>query len=325
VRSLKKNTVFGVIIAWIVIFAIFASFKPGTFLSFGIVELLMRQSILIGIGALGMTYVIISGGIDLSAGSVIAFSSVSGALAYNRNGSALEAVFACLVAGCLAGLANGALVTKLKAGPFIVTLGSMLALRGLAKGLGKEKTISVADSLVNPNSPLFNLASALPKESKWQLLPFGAWLWVFLLILVSLALRYTTFGRNVVAVGSNEEAARLCGVPVNRVKLMTYALAGLFFGIAGLMSYSRTTLGDPTSGEGDELKMIAAVVIGGASLSGGEGSLVGTAFGVLIMSTISIGCSQLAIPNWIQQILTGVIILTAVALDRYRAHKLAKS
>lgn len=322
---MKKNPVLGVILAWIAIFGLFACFKPETFLSFGIVELLMRQSILIGIGALGMTYVIISGGIDLSAGSVMSLCSVSAALAYNRHGSPVETVAACLIAGLFAGLINGLLVTRLKAGPFIVTLGSMLALRGMAKGLGKEKTVSIANEFVNSDAAIFNLASALPKSSKWQLLPFGAWLWLILLCIVSLALRFTHFGRNVVAVGSNEEAARLCGVPVNRVKLATYTLAGLFFGIAGLMSFSRTTLGDPTSGEGDELKMIAAVVIGGASLSGGEGSLVGTAFGVLIMTTISIGCSQLAIPNWIQQILTGVIILTAVALDRFRAHRLAKS
>jgi ribose transport system permease protein len=163
----------------------------------------------------------------------------------------------------------------------------------------------------------------LPKSQKWQLFPLGAWVWIVFLVILAVALNYTTFGRNVVAVGSNEAAAKLCGIPVNSVKVGVYSLAGFFFGLAGLMSFSRTTLGDPTSGAGDELKMIAAVVIGGASLSGGEGSMVGTALGVLIMSTISIGCSQMAIPNWIQEILTGVIILTAVAIDRWRASKLA--
>ena len=320
---IRKHPILGVLFAWIAIYAIFAYLKPNTFLAFDIVELMMRQSIIIGIGALGMTYVIINAGIDLSAGSVLALSSVSGALVYNQTGSPALVVLACLSTGLIFGCLNGVLVSRLKAGPFIVTLGSMLALRGLAKGFAHEKTVSIVDKFVQPDLLLFNLASGLPKSQKWQLFPLGAWVWIVFLVILAVALNYTTFGRNAVAVGSNEAAAKLCGIPVNSVKVGVYSLAGFFFGLAGLMSFSRTTLGDPTSGAGDELKMIAAVVIGGASLSGGEGSMVGTALGVLIMSTISIGCSQMAIPNWIQEILTGVIILTAVAIDRWRASKLA--
>ena len=126
------------------------------------------------------------------------------------------------------------------------------------------------------------------------------------------------FGKNAVAVGSNETATYLSGVPIDKVKVGVYSLAGALLGLAGVMQLSRTTIGDPTIATGEELKMIAAVVIGGASLAGGQGSVVGAAFGTLIMTTINMGCTQIGVPNWVQEILTGVIILVAVGLDRWR-------
>lgn len=309
----KTGSIWGVLVAWVAIYLLFVALKPATFLSLSNLELMMRQSILIGLGAIGMTYVIMMGGIDLSAGSVAAFSTICGALTLNATHSPLAALVACVLAGIACGLVNGVSTAMLKAGPFIVTLGSMLAIRGLAKGLAGEKTVSTGD-----DSWLFHLASALSPDQKWMIISPGAWVWLASLLLFSLALQYTNFGRSVVAIGSNEQAARLCGIKVELVKIGVYSLAGFFFGLAGLMSLSRTTLGDPTSSVGDELKIIAAVVIGGASLSGGEGSLWGAALGVLIMTTIGMGCTQMGIPNWVQEILTGVIILAAVALDRWR-------
>lgn len=309
----KSGSIWGVFAAWAAIYLLFVILKPATFLSVSNLELMMRQSILIGLGAIGMTYVIMSGGIDLSAGSAAAFSTVCGAIALNATGNPWVALLACIAAGLFCGFLNGVSTAMLKAGPFIVTLGSMLAIRGLAKGLAGEKTVSTGG-----DSWLFNLASALSPDQKWLIISPGAWVWLAFLLLLSLALQYTTFGRNVVAIGSNEQAARLCGVKVEAVKIGVYTLAGFFFGLAGLMSLSRTTLGDPTSSVGDELKIIAAVVIGGASLNGGEGSLWGAALGVLIMTTIGMGCTQMGIPNWVQEIMTGVIILAAVALDRWR-------
>lgn len=312
----KTGSIWGVFVAWVAIYLLFVALKPGTFLSLSNLELMMRQSILIGLGAIGMTYVIMSGGIDLSAGSVAAFSTVCGALALNATHNPWIALIVCVLSGLACGFINGVSTALLKAGPFIVTLGSMLAIRGLAKGLAGEKTVSTGE-----DSWLFHLASALSPDQKWMVISPGAWVWLAFLLIFSLALQYTNFGRSVVAIGSNEQAARLCGIKVEAVKVGVYSLAGLFFGLAGLMSLSRTTLGDPTSSVGDELKIIAAVVIGGASLSGGEGSLWGAALGVLIMTTIGMGCTQMGIPNWVQEILTGVIILAAVALDRWRVSR----
>lgn len=315
----ELNKVAGVFCAWILIYALFAILKPNTFLSLDNFELLMRQSTIIGIGAIGMTYVIVSGGIDLSAGSMLALATVTGALTFVGTNNPWLALAACAFTGAACGAVNGVLTAKLKAGPFIVTLGSMLAIRGLAKGLAQEKTVSAS-----AESWLFELVGKVPKDRAWQVLPVGTWIWIVLLVLFAWGMQRTNFGRNAVAIGSNEGAAKLCGIAVDRVKIGVYGLAGLFFGLAGLMSLSRSTLGDPTAGMGDELKIIAAVVIGGASLSGGEGSLYGAAVGVLIMSTISMGGTQLGVPNWIQEILTGAIILAAVAIDRWRlARRLA--
>jgi ribose/xylose/arabinose/galactoside ABC-type transport system permease subunit len=136
-------------------------------------------------------------------------------------------------------------------------------------------------------------------------------------------LRYARLGRHIFAVGSNELTARLCGVAVERVKLIVYTISAAFAGLAGLMQFSRLTVGDPTVAVGTELDVIAAVVIGGGSLSGGEGSILGSLVGALIMTVIRSGCSQLGLPNWVQEIVTGAIIVLAVALDRLRHRRAA--
>ena len=151
-----------------------------------------------------------------------------------------------------------------------------------------------------------------------MLFPPGVWLMFSLAVLIALMLRYTRFGRHVIAIGSNEQTARLCGVPVTRVKMLVYVLGGLLTGVGGLMQFSRLTVGDPTAAIGLELNIIAAVVIGGGSLAGGEGSPLGTLIGAAIMTTIGRGGSYLGWSNWRQEMITGVIIILAVALDRLR-------
>jgi len=151
-----------------------------------------------------------------------------------------------------------------------------------------------------------------------MLVPPGVWLLLLLAVFVAFLLRYTRFGRHVRAVGSNELTARLCGVPVERIKLLVYTLGAGFAGMAGLMQFSRLTVGDPTVAVGAELDVIAAVVIGGGSLSGGEGSVLGSLVGALIMTVIRSGCSQMGLPNWVQEMVTGAIIVLAVTLDRLR-------
>lgn len=309
--------VIGVIIAWVAIYGLFAALAP-TFRDPSNIEVMMRQSIVDGLGAIGMTFVIVTGGIDLSAGSIIALGTVIGALTLKRTSSTEIALGATVLSGLLSGLLNGVLVARLRVGSFIVTLASMLALRGLAKGLANEQTVSGV-----PKTWLNTLTAALGDGEKWMLFPRGAWVWIVMLAVFAWAMQYTTFGRNTVAIGSNESTARLCGVRVDWVKVGAYGLAGFFFGLGGLMQMSRTSIGDPTIALGEELKIIAAVVIGGASLSGGEGSIIGAAFGTLIMTTINMGCNIMGIPNWIQEILTGAIILVAVGIDRWRLAKSA--
>jgi ribose/xylose/arabinose/galactoside ABC-type transport system permease subunit len=155
-----------------------------------------------------------------------------------------------------------------------------------------------------------------------MLVASGVWVALALAAALALMLRFTVLGRHIFAIGSNEAAARLCGINVRRVKLTVYALAGLFAGIAGIYNFSELSQGDPTSGMGFELRVIAAVVIGGASLSGGRGSVLGALTGAALMATITSGCTQLGLPNPIQDIIVGLIIVAAVTVDQLRQRRL---
>jgi ribose transport system permease protein len=152
----------------------------------------------------------------------------------------------------------------------------------------------------------------------WLLMAPGVSIVILLAVVMAVVLRYTVFGRHVFAIGSNESTARLCGIRTNRAKILIYGISGLFCGLAGVMEFSRLTVGDPTVAVGLELDIIAAVVIGGGSLSGGEGSILGSMIGVLIMSFLRNGCTMMGWPNYIQEIIIGVIIVVAVTLDRLR-------
>ncbi|HNQ87454.1 MAG TPA: ABC transporter permease [Verrucomicrobiota bacterium] len=302
-----------------VVFGLFALLAPESFRSGRNLETIARQTTIVGLGALGMTLVIILGGIDLSIGSMVALATVVIAwsmqvepLGWGPWAAAALAVAVC--GGC--GFANGLLITRLHVVPFIVTLGMMLVVRGAAKGLSREQKIDAPETWLNDL-----LASLGPDDRGW-LMPPGVWLLVGMAVLVAGVLRYTRFGRHTVAIGSNELTARLCGVAVDRVKVFVYTLGGLFGGLGGVMQFSRLTVGDPTVAVGLELDVIAAVVIGGGSLSGGEGSVLGTLVGALIMSVIRSGCSQMGLSNWVQEIITGSIIIVAVALDRLRHRRL---
>jgi ribose/xylose/arabinose/galactoside ABC-type transport system permease subunit len=191
-------------------------------------------------------------------------------------------------------------------------MGMMLLVRGAAKGLSREQKIDAPETWLN------ELLASLQDHQRWRLVPAGVWLLVVMSVIMVFVLRYTRLGKHAFAIGSNEQTARLCGVAVNRVKIYIYTLCGLFGGLAGVMQFSRLTVGDPTVAVGLELDVIAAVVIGGGSLAGGEGTVLGSLVGALIMSVIRSGCSQMGMSNWVQEILTGIIIVVAVALDRLR-------
>lgn len=225
-----------------------------------------------------------------------------------------------VLTGCACGLFNGLLVSLLRVVPFIVTLGTMMIYLGLAKMIASETTVRPAMSSV-PDW-LQNFTSLLQK-ALWFGLPVGVWLTLLLALGLAGILRYSVFGRYVFALGSNESTARLCGIDVTRTKLLVYTFAGFFVGIAGLYQFSRLSVGNPTSGSGLELKIIAAVVIGGASLSGGRGSVLGTLSGAAIMAVITSGCTLLELKNPIQDVILGVIIIAAVFVDQLRQRRLA--
>jgi ribose transport system permease protein len=274
-------------------------------------ELMARQAAIVCIAAFGMTMVIIAGGIDLSVGSVVALATVVAALLLRADAGPLVAASGAVVVGVLAGVINGALITGLSVVPFIVTLGTMLVLRGVAKGLADERRIEA------PITGLNTLLRTAGGEHGF-LVPWGLWLVVAIAVLAAAVLRYTQFGRHLFAIGSSERTARLCGVRVTRRKITVYAVAGGLAGLAGVMEFSRLSVGDPTVAVGLELDVIAAVIIGGGSLSGGKGSIVGTLTGAAIMAVIQVGCSQQGLPNWVQQMVTGAIIVLAVGLDQWR-------
>jgi len=312
---------FGPLLALILVFSIFAAIAPPSFTTGRNLVTIAKQTTIVGLAALGMTLIIISGGIDLSVGSVVALSTaVIATLLQHFDTGPLASAIGGVAAGALCGLISGALITSLRVVPFIVTLGMMLIVRGTAKAIGNEQKIDVDFERLEW---LEDLMASLPPEKQWMVFPVGVWVMIVMAVLVAVLLRYTRLGRHIFAIGSNEETARLCGVSVPRVKVMVFVLGGAFAGLAGLMQFSRLTVGDPTVAVGLELDVIAAVVIGGGSLSGGEGSILGTLVGALIMTVIASGCTQMEVPNYWQEIITGGIIVAAVALDRLRHRRSA--
>jgi ribose transport system permease protein len=308
----------GPVVGLLVVFVLFALLRPHTFVTFDNIELILLQTAVVGTAALGTTLVIISGGIDLSVGSNIALCTVAIALLLAHRQPPLVAAAGGVLTGALCGLVISLLITRLQLSPFIVTLGMWGALRGAAKGLAGETMVQA------PTTWLNGLLNTLTASQRWMLVPPGVWMMLLLGALVSAALRHTRVGRHVFAIGSNEQTARLCGVPVERTKRLIYTVAAAFAGLAGVLQFAYLTVGDPTTAAGYELDAIAAVVIGGASLAGGQGSIFGSLVGAMIMTTISNGCTKLDLANWVQEIVTGAIIVFAVALDRIR-HRVSGS
>jgi ribose/xylose/arabinose/galactoside ABC-type transport system permease subunit len=233
----------------------------------------------------------------------------------NAPASAWLAIGMGLGAGVLCGLLNGALIVLLRIIPFIATLGTMTIYLGLAKIVANETAVRPLPVQI---PEWLGELSAVRPEPSWLLVSKGVWLALGLSAVVACVLRYTVFGRYVFALGSSEATARLCGINVPLVKMMVYGLAGLLLGIAAVCFFSRLNSGSPTAGTGMELKFIAAVVIGGGSLSGGRGTVLGTLAGTAIMGIIASGCTQLGMHDPLQDIIVGVIIIAAVAIDQLR-------
>ena len=320
---------FGPFLGLVLIVGLFAFLTrdSGTFLKAYTWQTIARQTVIVGTAALGMTIIMIAGGIDLSVGSMVALVTVAIAMLAGPHEVSLggqtlhfEVPLALAMAGGVAlgglcGLFNGGLITGLGVVPFIVTLGSLKIFRGAAKWLSESNVVSVPPSA---KTWWMTRVLAIEPEPRWLLVAPGVWLLLGLAVLLAMALRSSLLGRHVYAVGSNEATARLCGVNVPRVKLAVYGLAGLGAGLAGALQFLQMTVGDPTTADGLELQVIAAVVIGGGSLAGGEGTVLGTLIGCLIITVLNAGCTHAGIPNAIQDVIIGAIIVAAVTLDRLR-------
>lgn len=237
----------------------------------------------------------------------------------NAQSTAVLSVLVGLATGLLAGLLNGLLIGALKIKPFVVSLGTMTIFLGLGNLLSNN--VPIRPSLNRIPAWLGDLDGNTP-SALWAGFPTGVWLALLLAITVAAILRYTVFGRYVFALGSNEATARLCGIHVTGWKIAIYALGGLFFGIAGVYQFTRLSTGAPMSGVGLELEIIAAVVIGGGSLSGGRGTILGTLAGAAMTAVIKSGCTQLGLADALQRIIIGAIIIGAVAIDQYRQQRL---
>jgi ribose/xylose/arabinose/galactoside ABC-type transport system permease subunit len=296
-------------------FLLFAALGPSAFHGAYNLKTILTQSVIVGIGAMGMTFVIISGGIDLSVGSLIALATVLMARLLNLRPEPVPswlpwaAAAGAVAIGALGGWCNGFLSARMRIAAFIVTLGTMQIFRGGAKWLAREQTVTA------PSTWLNGLMEVDPAPA-WLWLAPGVWILLILTAAVALVLRYTVFGRHVYALGSNEATARLCGIPVESRRMAIYALGGALAGLAGVLQFANLTLGDPTAAEGMELDIIAAVVIGGGSLRGGEGRAAGSLIGALLMAVLRNGCNMAGIPNYMQNIVVGAIIIGAMGLDR---------
>ncbi len=300
----------------------------GYFLSVGNLKLVTVHAAVPAAVALGMTMVMISGGIDLSVGYVVALGTVTSMLAYRwaaaspslAGTASLWAVGVGLGTGIAAGWANGILITRLKVVPFVITLGMMGVARGLAQSLSKGTPVTFPEPAHPP--AWVPWLGAIEPEPAWLGVGPAVWSVALLAVIVAVILRYTVLGRYCYALGSNEATARLCGIRVDRTKVILYTLAGFLTGWGGILQFARSRAGLHNARIGLELDVIAAVVIGGGSLTGGEGSVGGTLVGALIIQLLENGCGKLELPMEFRFIIIGLIIVIVSAVNAWRQRRL---
>lgn len=305
-----KGTEFSLVIIIVVIFMAATFGTQNFFTEYNLMNILKQCSI-IGVISVSATFIIITGGIDLSCGAVCGMSTLIVAMGQAEWGMSVPVSIAvALIVSILCGIYNAFIIHEFKVPPFIATLGSMTILRGLIK------VISNASTIAGLNKKFGEFAS----ESIMKI-PKLAIIWVIVVIIAFFLLRYTTFGRNLYVLGSGQEVAKLSGVSIRKVTYMTYGAAGFLCGIAGIMLAARINSSVPTAGSGYEMNAIAASVIGGASLSGAKGSVWGTALGTILMTLIDNAGIQFGINSFVMEISTGVLITIAVIVDQLKNRK----
>ena len=307
--TLQKGVAFVVLIALLVFFSVFTE----NFAAWNNIVNIMQATAVNGVLGVAVTFVIISGGIDLAVGTMMTLTAVMAGIILTNLGMPLPlGILGAMASGAVMGSISGLAVAKLKIPPFIATLGMMQIARGLALVFSGTRPIYFNDT---PNYGLISPESTLALIIPGLEIPNGVMIMFIVAILASIVLNRTLFGRYIFALGSNEEAARLSGVNVDFWKILTYALSGLICGIAGLIISSRLNSAQPALGLGYELDAIAAVVIGGTSLSGGRGTILGTIIGAFIMSVLTNGLRIMGVQEEWKIVVTGVIIIVAVFVD----------
>ena len=310
VLRLLRNQVISMLLILILIWIVLALLSPYFFTVTNLFEITL-QSAVFAIIAAGETFVIFSGGIDLSVGSVFALSAIIGGIFFRATGSVLIAALTSLATGMVAGIISGLFISRLKVPPFVATLGMMGVARGLA--------------LIAVNGiPIYGLSKAYMWIGQGRvagIIPVPTIIMVVIFVIAYLVLNYTRFGRFTYAIGSNSESARLSGVNVAAVTLSIYAVAGALSALAGIIESARLGTVQPAGGDGYELLAIGAVVIGGTSLFGGEGNIIGTLIGALLVTTIRNGLNILGVYAFWQYVVNGLIIISAVAVDQLRRRR----
>ena len=313
VKQLLQNGL--AFVALIVLVILFGALTGGKFIRVDNLLTVLLQVTPYAILGFGLTFVLITGGTDLSAGSVVGFGGIVCAKFLTNGASIPVAMIAGILAGATAGLINGLIITKLSVTPFIATLGTQYAFRGLTQLVGAGKPVSIQSM---ENKDIVNSFKFIGGGTIFGNIPFPVVLVIVLAIVLGIILARTGFGRRIFAVGSNEEAARLSGIDVVKTKLPAYILCGATSAFAGILLASRLASAQSNAGTGYELEGIAAAVIGGTSTAGGEGSILGTVIGALVMGVLRNGLNILKVDAFVQMVIIGVIIVVGVWYDTFR-------
>jgi ribose/xylose/arabinose/galactoside ABC-type transport system permease subunit len=295
---------YGIFFAWIVLIAIFTIAEP-RFLSLKNIFNILRQVAIVGICSVGMTFVILTSGMDLSVGSVIGVSAVAGALMMSRGFPPFAATFVCLAVGVFSGFINAVFINTIQIAPIIMTLGVMTALRGAAY-------------IICGGYPVYGIPQSflLLGQGYVGVVPVPVIIMVIVFLGGYFILNKTAFGRSVYGIGGNREASRLSGINVKKDIYIIYMMAGALYALAGLILLARVNSGQPKAGDGYEMDVITACILGGISVSGGEGRITGVIVGVLMMGTLTNGMILMNVPEFWQWVVKGSVLIIAVTIDQ---------
>lgn len=306
IKRILKNEIFGIFIVLILMCIALTILRPNSFPTAANFASIGRSMSYTGVMAIGMTFVIITGGIDLTVGSIFGLSGVVVGIALQSNLPLAVGIILGLLTGVIFGAINGLAITKIGLPPFIVTLSFMNITRGLAQGITSGSPIKIPDSL-----KAFGIGNLLG-------IPYTVCYMIILGVIFSVILSKTVFGRQVYALGGNEDAARMSGLNTTKLKVLVYAISGFLAAFAGIMTTARLGVAQSANGDGYEMDVIASVVIGGTSMTGGKGTIIGSLIGAIIMGVLRNGLVMLDVNAYWQKVVIGVVIIGAVTLDMIR-------